>query len=113
MASAPSLSEHQNPHNYPTTPPPTYESLVHENAFSNQRIIDNGTVSIPMPPNGNVIYPNSYPTQDLPNYADIQQPGIGQPVNNVQSGEKICLPSLNFYFFFYFSKNKLSSTFSS
>ena len=108
MASAPPLSEHQNPHNYPTTPPPTYESLVYENAFSNQRIIDNGIVSTPMPPNGNFIYPNSYPTQDLANYADIHQPRIGQPINDVQSGKKMSLPSLNFNLF-YFSKNSLSN----
>ena len=108
MTSAPPLSEHQSSHNYPTTPPPTNESLVYENAFSNQRIIDNGTVSIPMPPNGNVIYPNSYPTQDLPNHSDIQQPRIGQPINNVQSGKKISLSSLNFNLF-YFSKSSLSS----
>ena len=108
MASAPPLSEHQSSHNYPTTPPPTYESLVYENAFSNQRIIDNGTVSIPMPPNGNFVYPSSYPMQYLPNHPDIQQPRVGQPINNVQSGKKISLPSLNFNLF-YFSKNSLSN----
>ena len=99
MASAPPLSEHQSSHNYPTTPPPTYESLVYENAFSNQRIIDNGTVSIPMPPNGNYlqryIYPNSYLMQYLPSYADIQQPRIGQSITNAQQSKKISLPSLN------------------
>ena len=109
MASAPPLSEYQSPYNYPTTPPPAYEPLTYENASSNQRLIDNGTVSIPMPPNGNHNYPNSYPTQYLPNYGNIQQPRIGQPINNAQSGKKISLPSLNFNFF-YFSKSKLSST---
>ena len=114
MTSVPPLPEHQSPHNYPTTPPPTYESLIYENASSSQRIIDNGTVSIPMPSNRNYlqnfIYPNLYLMQCLPTYADIQQPGIGQPINNVQSGKKISLPSLNFNFFFYFSKSSLSST---
>ena len=92
MTSAPSLPKHQNPHNYPTIPPPTYESLVYENASSSQRIIDNGTVSIPVPPNRNYlqnfIYPNLYLMQCLPTYADIQQPGIGQPVTNVQQSKK-------------------------
>ena len=88
MASAPPLSEYQSSYNYPTTPPPAYEPLTYENASSNQRLIDNGTVSIPIPSNGNFIYQNSYPMQHLLNYADIQQPGIGQPVTNVQQSKK-------------------------